>query len=310
MKRLMPPGLITFLQQNANCSRADLFFIALGNGQTIAATDGQQDITLISGLQGWAGGTTTFSATQYGRWSRGTITSEAGFSMNTNTMSLTCVPQPGTQFPGITGVGMLNAAANGLFDVASINVLTAYMPSNQYGNVSAGVETKFVGTLLKINKLNRLLVEFECSDPLYLLGDSNKVPSRTFSAACPWSYGDSNCNPVGGIKTQNLVVKTGSTAYVITPTVATGNFATANFYTQGTVLFTSGNNSGLEYTVKAHTAGGTLTLDMPTFVTPAASDTFTVTAGCDKSVSTCDAKFGNKSHFGGFTQIPPPVNAV
>jgi uncharacterized phage protein (TIGR02218 family) len=310
MKRLMPPGLVSFLQQNSNCSRADLFFIALKNGQTIAATDGQQDITLIHGLPGWAGGTTPFSATQFGRWSRGTITSEAGFSMNTNTMPLTCVPQPGTLFPGMTATGVLAAAANGLFDVADINVLTAYMPSNAYGNVSNGVETKFVGKLLKINKLNRIMVEFECSDPLYLLGDSNKFPSKTFTSGCPWSYGDGNCNPVGGIKTQSLITKTGSTAYVITPTVATGNFATANFYTQGTVKFTSGNNSGLIFTVKSHTAGGSLTLDMPCLVAPAAGDTFIVTAGCDKTATTCTQKFGNLSHFGGFTEIPPPVNAV
>lgn len=311
MKRLMPNSLITFLQTpaNANCTRADLFVITLPNGQLMYATDGQLDIKVPSGTGGWTGSTTTFSASNYGRWKRGPITSEASFDLNANTMSLTCVPQQGTSFPGVTGIGILGGAHAGLFDKSNVTVYTAYMPHGSYGNVSAGLETKFVGTLLKLNKLNRIMVEFDCSDPLYLLGSSNKVPSRAFGSMCPWVYGDSNCNPVGGIKSQNLTVASGPSSSAITPTVTTGNYATSGFYSQGVVKFTSGILSGLSFTVAKH-ASGTLQFLPPILTSPSAGDTFTVTAGCDLTYSTCSQKFGNEGHFGGEFMIPPPDNAL
>lgn len=136
----MPAGLIQFLQNNRNMEEADLFVINLPNGETIYATSGQWDITVPSGAGGWSGETTTFFATQYGRWSRGTITSEASFEMTANTMALTCAPQPATAFPG-NPVGVLNAALNGLFDAAQVTVYTAYFPLGQYGFLAGGVTT-------------------------------------------------------------------------------------------------------------------------------------------------------------------------
>jgi hypothetical protein len=138
MKRLMPPGLITFLQNNRNMMEADLFVITLPTGTTFYVTSGQWDITVPEGAGGWSGPTTTFLATQYGRWSRGTITSEATYNMSGNTMALTCVPQPATAYPGLA-VGMLNAALNGLFDAATVTVYTAYFAMGNYGLLAGGV---------------------------------------------------------------------------------------------------------------------------------------------------------------------------
>src|SRR5258706_463816 len=101
MKRLMPSTLITFLQNNPNCLRADLFLILLPTGGAITATDGQFDITVPGGTPGWTGlGPKTFSASTTGVWSRGAITSEAGFSLAGNSMTLTCVPMLTTAYPG------------------------------------------------------------------------------------------------------------------------------------------------------------------------------------------------------------------
>jgi uncharacterized phage protein (TIGR02218 family) len=308
MKRLMPSSLRTFLQNNPNCQKADLFVIVCKNGVTIYVTEGQWDIVVPSGTGGWAGGTTTFSANLYGRWSRGQITSEATFSLQTGTMSLTCVPQQGTQFPGIS-VGILNAAWNGLFDAASVTVYTAYFApgASNYGNVSNGLETKFGNaTIMKATDINRVSVTFDVADANYLL--NLRTPSRTFAANCPWSYGDGNCNPVGGIKTQTFTAASGSTAYVIVPNSVTGNMATNGYYAQGVIKCTSGLNSGLSGTVKLHESGS-LTMTLPWLVAPAVGDSFIVTAGCDKSVTTCDQKFGNKAHFGGETEVPVPAAA-
>lgn len=138
MKRLMPAGLVSFLQNNRNMEKADLFVIELPNGETLYATSGQWDITVPSGAGGWPGGTTVFSATEYGRWSRGTITSEATFNLSSNTMALSCAPQPATAYPGIP-LGILNAALNGLFDAAQVTVYTAYFAMGQYGKLAGGV---------------------------------------------------------------------------------------------------------------------------------------------------------------------------
>jgi uncharacterized phage protein (TIGR02218 family) len=307
MKRLMPSGLIDFLAANPNCNRADLFSLALPNGQTLTATSGQFDITLPSGTNGWSGSTTTFHATKYGRWERGSITSEASFSLNSNTMTLTCFPQQTTTYPG-TSIGLLAAALNNLFDAASVSVFTAYMPLGSYGDVSNGVETKFVGTITKINDIQRTKVEFDCADPFYLL--NLKVPTRVFQSNCPWSFGDSNCDPSGGIAafTQSFTAKSGSTQWTLTPVSAFSQGT--GYFSQGVVKCLTGANAGLSQTVKLHDSSGNLQLMVPFLLAPSAGDTFSVVAGCDKSLSTCQTKFNNASHFGGQPFVPAPSNAL
>lgn len=305
MKRLMPASLVSFLQANPNCLRADLLSITLPTGATMNVTEGQWDITVPSGTAGWTGSTTTFSATQYGRWSRGAITSEAGFGLQSNTMSLTCVPQPGTSYPGMS-VGILNAAFNGLFEPSNVTVWTAYMPIGGYGNVSNGIETKFFGTLEKITDINRIKITFEVADPLYAL--NLKVPTWVFQANCPNSYGDSNCNPVGGIQTQSFTAASGSGPWVLVP--ATAFTQAIGYFTQGVVKCTAGTNAGLSQSVKLHDASGYLEMTAPWLLAPNVGDTFVVTAGCDKTLSTCTSKFGNQAHFRGDPFIPPVTQAV
>ena len=312
MKRLFPSSLIEFLQSNQNCLRADLFQISLPNGQTINATSGQWDITVASGTNGWVTpsgsslSTTTFSATQYGVWSRGAITSEASFDLQAGSMSLTCVPQTGTQYPGLS-IGILAAALNGLFDGATVTVWTAYMPFGSYGDVSAGIETKFLGTITKINNINSTHVEFDVGDPFYLL--NLKVPTRCFKPDCPWSFADGNCNVSGGASayTQAFTAASGSTVWSLTP--ATAFSQAAGYFTQGVVTCTAGANAGLSQTVKLH-ASGVLTMMNPWLLTPSVGDTFSVIAGCDKTPTTCQNKFNNLINFGGTPFVPPSSQAA
>src|SRR4051794_1505950 len=102
MKRLMPVSLVTFLQGNRNCLKADCFVINLPNGAVIYATEGQWDITFLASTPGWSGPQTTFKSLQYGSWTRGRITSEASFKCDAHTMSLTCVTnRDATPYPGL-----------------------------------------------------------------------------------------------------------------------------------------------------------------------------------------------------------------
>ena len=309
----MPSTLITFLQQNPNCLKADLFVITLPTGTVIYVTEGQFDITVPSGTPGWAGATHTFLSTTYGKWTRGPITSEAGFSLSANSMQLTCVPQQNTAFPSAS-IGILAAAFNGLFDASTVSIFTCYMPIGNYGNVSAGIETKFVGFIEKINKINRTVVEFEVQDPLYLLNE--KVPKRLVQSSCPWSFGDSNCNVAGGLAafTQAFTATTGSNQTTLVPVTAFSQ--AAGYFTQGVVTCTAGANAGLSQTVKLH-ASGNLQVMFPWILPVTVGNTFTVVAGCDKSVTACKTRktaaggaVDNSIHFGGAIDVPVPITGL
>ena len=279
-------------------------------GQTLNVTEGVWDICIPQGTAGWTGPTTTFYGVQYGRWSRGNITSEASNDLSSNTMSLTCSPTAGVVYPDLS-VGMLNAALNGLFDAAQVYVYTVYMPVGGYNNVSNGVETKFFGSVTKIVSITRTLVEFECADPFFLL--NMKVPTRLLQTNCPWSFGDSNCNPPGGAAafTTSFTADTGSDQWNLNPTVTTGNFATNNYFTQGVVTCITGDNKGLSQTVKVHMNSVPYLNVMNKWLLPVnVGDTFMVIAGCDKSLVTCNTKFNNLAHHAGMPFIPVPITAL
>jgi uncharacterized phage protein (TIGR02218 family) len=305
MKKLMPNSLINFLSTNPNCVRADVFTILLPNGEFLLATDGQFDITIPGGTPGWTNPTATYFASLWGNWSRGAITSEASFDLSANTMSLTCIPQLGTTFPGAP-TGILHGALNGLFDACEIFVQTVYMPLGQWGNVSHGVETKFFGTITDISDISRNKVEFTCADWTYLL--DMKVPSRLIQSNCPWGFADVNCSLAASDFTTNFTAASGTTSRVMIPQTAFG--VPAGYFTQGVVKCLSGANIGLSQAVKLHDASGQLQVMAPWLFAPSIGDTFSVIAGCDKSLTTCNQKFDNSIHFGGMPFVPPPQNAV
>ena len=84
---------------------------------------------------------------------------------------------------------------------------------------------------------------------------------------------------------------------------------TSGFFTLGVLTFTSGGNSGLSYSIQDYQnpgSGGVVTLVRGTLATPAPGDTFTIVAGCDKSMTTCREKFNNLANFAGVPFIPTP----
>lgn len=265
------------------------------------------------GTPGWVGPQTTFLSSTNGRWNRGAITSEASFDLKANTMNLTCLPQQNTVYPG-TSIGILNAAWNGLFDVAQVQVWTAYMPAGGYGNVSAGIETKWTGYITKINDINRIQVEFECSDPLYI-ANTIKIPTRLFQPSCPLGFCDSNCTLNAADYTVAFTAKTGSTQFVLTPVTAFTQ--AAGWGTQGVVTCTAGANKGLSQSVKTHDTSGNLELMNPWLMPVAAGDTFTLLAGCDKSMNACATRvqangtpINNLIHIEATPYTPMPTTAA
>jgi len=77
--------------------------------------------------------------------------------------------------------------------------------------------------------------------------------------------------------------------------------------TRGLVRFTSGAAAKQSVEVKAHRAqAGVVTVELwqPPRLPMLPGQTFTITAGCDKSLETCRAKFANAVNFRGFPHMP------
>ncbi|WP_045836052.1 DUF2163 domain-containing protein [Hyphomicrobium sp. 99] len=79
------------------------------------------------------------------------------------------------------------------------------------------------------------------------------------------------------------------------------------FFSRGLFAFTSGASAGLKIEVKSHTKFATsveIELWTDAEAPPAIGDAFIVTAGCDKRLETCKARFNNTINFRGFPSIP------
>ena len=79
------------------------------------------------------------------------------------------------------------------------------------------------------------------------------------------------------------------------------------FFARGLLTFTSGVSEGLKIEVKSHMKLGAvdaIELWVDAEGPPAAGDAFAVTAGCDKRVETCRARFANVINFRGFPSMP------
>jgi uncharacterized phage protein (TIGR02218 family) len=132
---------------------------------------------------------------------------------------------------------------------------------------------------------------------------------RLYQSGCDADLGDARC----GVDLDNPAFR--GTGTVVTATgprllTASGLAAyAAGWFTRGLLTFTSGPNLGRAHEVKRHTLAGTeATIELwhPTAHPIAASDTFTVTAGCDKQHATCRTRFANALNFRGFPHMPGP----
>lgn len=135
----------------------------------------------------------------------------------------------------------------------------------------------------------------------------NQERGRTIQYACDATLGDARC----GVDLEDAAFKgTGAvtaaeTAYLFAAS-GLGAFA-ADWFAGGLVTWATGDNAGRQMEVKRHSlAGGVAEIElwrsMPEPI--AASDTFTITAGCDKTFPTCQTKFANVANFRGFPHIP------
>lgn len=128
-----------------------------------------------------------------------------------------------------------------------------------------------------------------------------------YRRACAADLGDARC----GVDLEDPRFR-GSGAVAATDgalSVATTNLTdfADGWFTAGRLLWTGGANAGDPIEVRSHRlVDGTVALDlwqrMPAPIV--AGDAFTVTAGCDKALGTCAAKFANVANHRGFPHMP------
>lgn len=130
---------------------------------------------------------------------------------------------------------------------------------------------------------------------------------RVFQYACDADLGDGRC----GIDLDSPIYR--STGAVLAATSArqltvSGLAAFADgWFTHGLLAFTSGANAGRASEVKHHgLVETTAMIELWSAMSEpiAAGDTFSITAGCDRHLATCRAKFANAQNYRGFPHMP------
>lgn len=128
---------------------------------------------------------------------------------------------------------------------------------------------------------------------------------RVYGRRCDASLGDQRCRVAMAPLTAE-----GHVAAVIDAgrlkLTGIGDFPDG-FFRLGVLTFLDGVNAGEKLDIEAHAAvedGMELSLWLPLSRAPDVGDRVTITAGCDKSFSTCRTKFSNQLNFRGFPHMP------
>lgn len=140
-----------------------------------------------------------------------------------------------------------------------------------------------------------------------LAAELDQPSGRVFRHGCDADLGDARC----GVALDDAAYR--GTGTVIAAAgkrrISASGLDTfdAGWFTRGRLAWTGGANEGRAIEVRAHRiADGIASIELWQAMAGAIQpgDTFTVTAGCDKLFSTCQAKFANGSNFRGFPHMP------
>jgi uncharacterized phage protein (TIGR02218 family) len=215
----------------------------------------------------------------------------------------------------------LAAAVSGALNSADVIVARAYfaaMPSydpasaNWIGPVGKGAAP--LGTIIvfrgTIGQIDVGVTSATITINDYKSVLSQQMPRHLYQASCINRYGDNRCTinlatvtksaTASGSSSPGSIVATGS---VTAPAGSSGTFAL------GVLTMTSGANSGLGQTVLAWDGAATFGLLRPFPYAIAGGDTFTVTAGCNKSTAHCILN-SNLPNFRGNPFIPAPEISI
>lgn len=285
-------ALSSFLQSKSPFWMADLFTFTLANGQVLHLTSSDRAVTY--GATTWEPASANAISLTRGTW---TIKN----TPDVPTLEIKLL-STGTDY---AGANIKLAMHNGLFDGCWVDLYRAFLPmSSGYGDTSLGLVNLFSGWMGEV-EITGTGAKLTVKGANYKLQEY--MPRNTFMTSCINTLYGNNC-----ALTRSL--------YTFTSTVASATSLTITWQTDpsggkyanlaaGALVMTSGAANGTKRTVSSSSATGVV-LSYPFYEVPEAGDTFTVTYGCDKSMSTCGSRFNNLAHFRGFPWVPPAETAA
>lgn len=258
-------------QTSALCLR-----IVCGNGTAIRVTRYPKDLTMSNGQVYLTG--SGFDFTGY----------ESTASLSPSAIDLEGI----LGFAGVTR----EAVASGVFDGAR-----AYLFACDYLNPIEDHEP-IVASFLGKATLTDSGYTFE---EMALIDALNQSVGKTYMAQCPKTFGGqeyAGCKIALGPLTVS-----GTLTAVTSGTQFADNTRpeAADYFSLGTVQFTSGANAGLKpLEIKSFSAGGGIVTFEPFYYPPAIGDAYMMTPGCRKRLEDCRDKWNNVVNFGGFPNMP------
>lgn len=281
------PALIEHLNTAYQFLMADLYTLTLANGVVLRYTTSDSSIV-------WEGQNYLSTALI----SRGSTRCTVGLEVDS--LDLTIVSDPALLVNGVTFAA---AAIRGDLDGATVRLDRAFLSSWDVPPI--GAVMLFGGSVSTVY-CDRLDVRISVKSMLEKF--NVMMPRRIYQAACANALFDHSCGLVkanygwGG----GGSILAGSTALLL---ITTNSNMPVGWSALGTVEFISGQNAGQKRTVKLSNIGFfELVAKLP--YTPAIGDVFIAYPGCDKTMGTCNIKFGNIVKFRGQPFIPRPESAL
>ncbi|MGK6315237.1 DUF2163 domain-containing protein [Neorhizobium sp. DT-125] len=130
----------------------------------------------------------------------------------------------------------------------------------------------------------------------------NQPQGRVYGRRCDAVLGDARCGVnLAAWRGHGAVVAVKDASRIVVSGL--GGFE-GGFFRQGALTFSGGATVDIETHERKPDGTAELTFWLPLEEPVAIGETFTVTAGCDKTFSTCKARFGNQLNFRGFPHVP------
>ena len=264
---------------------AHAILIKRQDGQVYGFTSNDVPLTLDITSWGFAGQTAFVFDEKQGLIASN-IVSSAGFGVDN--MELTTLDD-GTLFT-------TDAILQGRWRNAEFRIFRYNFSANPV-TIANDIETLFRGTFGEITVNQNTIV-------LELRGLTQKLQQPigiVSTKTCRARLGDSKC-------TKNLTAFTHTAT--VTAVADTGQFTAsslaqaAGYFTEGVLTWTSGNNNGISEKIRNHTAGGVIAFILPMVRNIQVGDTFSIVAGCNKTLDACRDKFNNVLNFQGEPHRP------
>lgn len=269
--------------KDASLLMADCFTFTLQSGTVLSYTNADLPIT-------WNGETFLASSVLVDGL---TFTCRLGLDVDQQKVTVAARPSD-----TVGGVPFLVALAQGVFDGCGVRRERVFLLD--WDSPPVGGVTLFRGRVATIDQIGRTSAEITVASDLSLLNVA--MPRNFYQLTCVHTLYDSGCGLTKAAFGTSGTVETGSTLSIIRWSGA------AAAQTQGTLLFTTGGNAGVQTTIKSIEIDA-LHLAYPLRSMPRAGDAFIVYQGCDHRLSTCRTRFNNGANFRGFPFVPPPTTA-